>query len=523
MTTNEAPIKPLNFLEINWEKHPDKPVLLGLGRSLTYEQLRTRAQILARCFFDLGVRAGNQVSIIAYNSPEVMEVFCASEYLQVGFVMVGYRMQTPEIEFIVNNSDAKLLIFPNDLAERIMPYRDKFPNILPGGFISFGDSILEGAQDYETLIASPPAISLADIPVSTKAGNSMTYTSGTTGMPKGAARSTDFEVKKEGVLNYVFGSMEFFKIAEDEIHLVCCPLYHSAPFYFNRMTFMVGGTLLYMPKFDALEFLKLVDQFKVTSTHLVPTMVTRLLQIPERETAGLDLSCLRTVVVGAAPLFPEHKLAFLDRFGLVLHEYYGSTETGINLAITPEEMRERPGSVGKAFVQNELKILDKNNNEVPDGERGILYLYNPIMMDGYYNNDQATADTSVGKFITAGDVAVRDKEGYYYIVDRVKDMIIRGGVNIYPVEIEAVLSKMPEIDDLAVVGKPDRELQEVVAAFIVPVKGVSITDEMIQTFCKDKLANYKIPSSFIVVDEIPRTPTGKILKRELRDRLQLSS
>ncbi|MBW2611764.1 MAG: AMP-binding protein [Deltaproteobacteria bacterium] len=518
MAENGTPIETPNFLEINWEKHPDKTVLLGVDRSLTYDRLRDRARTLAKCFYDLGVRAGDQVALMAYNSAEVLEVSGALTYLEVGFVMVGYRMQAPEIEFIVNNSDSKLLIFLHDFTDRIMPYKDKFPKILPGGFISYGGPTSEGAQDYENLMANPPAIELESIPSATKAGNSMIYTSGTTGMPKGAARSTDF-VKKDGVMDYLFGSMAFFKLADDEIHLVCCPIYHSAPYYFNLITFVLGGTLLYMPKFDALEFLKLVDKYKVTSTHLVPTMVTRLLQVPEEETAKLDLSSLRSVVVGAAPLFPEYKLAFLDRYGPVLHEYYGATETGLNTAITPEDMRERPGSVGKAFVKNELKIFDIDNNEVPDGERGVLYIYNPIMMDGYYKNDQATSDTHIGKYITAGDVAIRDEDGYYYIVDRVKDMIIRGGVNIYPVEVESVLSKMPEIEDVAVVGKADKELQETVAAFIVPAKDATVTDEMIQSFCRDQLADYKIPTTIIILDEIPRTPTGKILKRDLRERL----
>jgi len=301
--------------------------------------------------------------------------------------------------------------------------------------------------------------------------------------------------------------------------LVCCPLYHSAPSYFFQITYLLGGTLLFMPRFDAVEFLELVDKYKVTSTHLVPTMVTRLLDVPKEVTDKLDLSSLRSVICGAAPLFPEYKLAFLERFGPLLHEYYGATETGINTAITPEEMLKLPNSVGRSFANNELKIFDENGNEVPDGERGILYMYNSLMMDGYYKNGQATSEAYRGKYMTAGDVAVRDSQGYYYIVDRVKDMIIRGGVNIYPVEIEGVLSQMPAIADVAVVGKKDQELGEIVVAFVVTRDSKEVSLEDIKQFCTDKLANYKIPSEIIEVDKIPRTPTGKILKRELRDRL----
>jgi long-chain acyl-CoA synthetase len=182
-------------------------------------------------------------------------------------------------------------------------------------------------------------------------------------------------------------------------------------------------------------------------------------------------------------------------------------------------MRERPSSVGKAFADNELKIFDETGKAVPDGERGVLYAYNAIMMDGYYKNESATKESYQDKYLTAGDVAVRDSDGYIYIVDRIKDMIIRGGVNIYPVEIEEVLTTMPAIADAAVVGKSDEELGETVAAFIVRNAGVQVSEEEIQAYCEDKMANYKIPTSMIFIDEIPRTPTGKILKRELRQKL----
>ena len=492
--------------------------MLGVGRSLTWGQLRERARALAKSIYHLGVKPGEQIAMMTYNTTEAMEVASALGYLEVGIIMVGYRMQAPEIEFIVDNSDARLLIFYHEFADRIMPHQDKYTKVLPGGFISFGGPTHEGARDYENLFVDPPEMDLDNLPPAEEAGNSMIYTSGTTGQPKGAARSTDF-ITKEGVMDYLFNSISFFKLAEDEVHLVCCPLYHSAPTYFANVTYLLGGTFLYIPRFDAVEFLELVDKYKVTSTHLVPTMVTRLLDVPEEVTNGLDLSSLRSVICGAAPLFPEYKLAFLDRFGPVLHEYYGATETGINTAITPEEMRARPSSVGRAFANNELKIYDENGNEVPEGERGILYMYNSIMMDGYYKNKQATSEAYQGKYMTAGDVAVRDSEGYYYIVDRVKDMIIRGGVNIYPVEVEGVLCQMPAIADVAVVGKKNQELGETVSAFIVLREGEEISLEDISQFCIDKLANYKIPSEIIRIDKIPRTPTGKILKRELRDRL----
>jgi acyl-CoA synthetase (AMP-forming)/AMP-acid ligase II len=286
------------------------------------------------------------------------------------------------------------------------------------------------------------------------------------------------------------------------------------------ISFLLGGTSVMQPRFDAVEFLEMVDKHGVTSTHLVPTMVRRLLEVPQDVTHRLDLSSLRTVICGAAPLFPEHKLAFLDRYGDCLFEYYGSTEAGMNTLITPEEMRKRPSSVGKAFTGNELILFDERGNEVPDGERGILYMYNGIMMDGYYKNEEATEEARRKKYITVGDVAIRDEEGYYFIVDRVKDMIIRGGVNIYPAEIEEVLVSMPGISDAAVVGRADPEFGEAVAAFVVYEQGAQPAEEDIKVYCKEQMENHKIPAVIIPTDEIPRTPTGKILKRELRERLK---
>ena len=519
MSDKEPRSKPTNFLEIHAGNQPDKTAIIGIERSLTYGKLRERARALAKNIYNLGIRPGDQIAIMSYNLIEYAEVAFALRYLEVGLVKVGYLMQPPEIEFIVENSDSKLLIFWHEFADRIVPYKGKYNKVLPEGFISFGGPSIEGAVECESLFKDSSEMDLDGLPPAEKAGNEMIYTSGTTGRPKGAARSTDF-VNKPGVMDYLFTTIEFLKMDPNEVHLVCCPLYHSGPSYFANVTGLLGGTLVYQPRFDPEQFLKLVDKFNVTSTHLVPTMVTRLLNVSKEFTDSLDLSNIRSVICGAAPLFPEYKLAFLDRYGSCLYEYYGATETGVNTFISPEEIRERPSSVGKAFADNELKIIDTFGNELPDGERGVLYAYNAIMMDGYYKNEKATKEAYLDKYLTAGDIAIRDKDGFIHIVDRVKDMIIRGGVNIYPVEIEEVLNTMPVIMDAAVVGKQDRELGETVAAFIVLEKGAQVSENEINNYCEEKMAKYKIPATIIFVDEIPRTPTGKILKRELRQKLE---
>jgi fatty-acyl-CoA synthase len=517
MSETTARPKPPNFLEIHAGNHPDKTAIIGPDRSLTFGQLRERSRALAKRLYALGLRPGDQVALMTYNLPEASEIYNALFYLQAGLVMIGYRMKPPEIEYIVDNSDSKMFFFWHEFADRILPYRKNYAKVMPDGFISFG-ARTKDALYYEDLFDTPPDLDLDNLPQPEEVGRSMIYTSGTTGRPKGAARRTDIAAKPE-VLDYLFKTIAFARMAPDEVHLVCCPLYHSAPSYFNLITFILGGTSVFMPRFEPEPFLELVARHKVTSTHLVPTMVTRLLQVPEAVTNALDLSSLRSIICGAAPLFPEYKLAFLNRFGDCLYEYYGATETGVNTFISPKEMRERPSSVGKAFADNDLKIYDPSGNEVPDGERGILYMHNALLIEGYYKNPKATVETFRGKYMTVGDVAVRDQDGYYYIVDRVKDMIIRGGVNIYPAEVEEVLTGMPGIADAAVLGKPDPEFGESVAAFIVRQVGVDLSEADIQAYCTERMQNHKIPTLIVFTEEIPRTPTGKILKKDLREML----
>ncbi|MFO7964269.1 MAG: AMP-binding protein [Desulfobacterales bacterium] len=520
MVTNDMPReKPPNYLEIHASNHPDKPAVVGPDRMLTYGQLKKRARALAKSLYEMGVRPGDQVALMTYNDPVHTEVSAALSYLEVGLVMVGFRMKPREIEHIVNDSDSRVLIFMHEFADRILPFRKHYPKILADGFISFGEKKADGASDYGFLFDNVPDVDLDAIPPAAEPGSSMIYTSGTTGRPKGAARKTDF-VSKPGVLDYIFTAISTLGMNADEVHLVCCPIYHSAPTLFNTISFLLGGTTVMQPRFDAVGFLELVDRYGVTSTHLVPTMVRRLLDVPESITRRLDLSSLRTVICGAAPLFPEYKLSFLDRYGDCLFEYYGSTESGMNTLITPSEMRKRPSSVGRAFANNDLIILDDTGKEMPDGARGVLYMYNEAMMDGYYKNVEATDQTRHGKHITVGDVAVRDSSGYYYIVDRVKDMIIRGGVNIYPAEVEEVLASMPGIADTAVVGMQDYDFGEAVAAFIVFEDEASLSKEDITAYCSHHMENHKIPAAIIPIREIPRTPTGKILKRNLREMLQ---
>ena len=510
--------QPPNWLSLYNAAKPDSLVAAGPDRGITWAELYVRSRALAKNLYQLGLRPGDQAAIMTYNLPWSYEFSQACYWLDVGTIRIGYRMQAPEIEYIVENSESRLLFFLPEFADRILPNKQNYPGLLPKGFISPGLGGHPDVQEFEDLFEDLPEVDLENLPVPEKLGDSMIYTSGTTGRPKGASRKTDFATRPE-VLEYVFKTIEYLKYGSDEAHLICCPLYHSAPFYFGVLPFIMGGMVVLQPKWDPEEFLRLVDRYRVTSTHIVPTMVNSLLQLPEETVSRYDFSSLRAVVCGAAPLFPQFKMAFLDRFGPVLYEYYGSTETGVNTFIGPEEMRERPTSVGRVFANNELKIFDPEGREVPEGERGVLYMHSPILMEGYYKNEEATRECFIDKYLTVGDVAVRDEDGYYYIVDRVKDMIIRGGVNIYPAEVESVLCETPGILDAAVVGKPDPHWGEIVAAFVVKAPDAEIGEEEIKAYCLDRMAAQKVPALIVFLDRIPRTPTGKVLKRELRERL----
>ncbi len=497
--------------------NPDKPVVIHEDRVMTWSELNEKSKTLARALYGLGLRPGDKASLMTYNLPEYFEVREALTRLGVGMVPVGYRMVGPEIEYIVDNSDSKMLFFFHEFADRIIPRRDNYEKLLPDGLVSIAGPA-EGAVDMEKLYGSPADVDLDTLDSSQ--GDSMIYTSGTTGKPKGAMRRGNV-MANESVRTLLTDLISFLKYGPDEVHLVACPLYHSAPIVFSMIAYYLGGTMVLMPKYDPLEFLKNIERHKVTSVNTVPTILNTLLELPEETVKELDLSSLRTMIVGAAPTFPQTKLAILDRFGPVLYEYYGSTELGVNTFINPEEMRERPGSVGRGFSINDIKLLDDDGKEVPQGEPGEFYTHHGMLIDGYYKDDEATQESLHGKYMTVGDMAMQDEDGYYFIVDRKNDMIIRAGVNIYPAEVETVLSRMSGVADIAVVGIPDEHWGEIVAAFVVLEKGSKITEEDIKEFGRGEMTHYLIPEIIEFLDELPRTPTGKVLKRNLRAEMKL--
>ncbi|HET7874957.1 MAG TPA: AMP-binding protein, partial [Methylomirabilota bacterium] len=351
-----------------------------------------------------------------------------------------------------------------------------------------------------------------EVPGGVSVGSGMIYTGGTTGRPKGALR----RVLDPAALLQRLAALG---VADStHIHLVAGPLYHSAPLGFALYAHMVGATVVVMPKFDAEEALAAIERYRCSSTFMAPTLLKRLVDLPPEVRRRYDVSSMRTIVVAAAPCPMRVKEQVVAHFGPVLYEFYGSTELGINTILTPEHMLTRPGSCGRAAPGVELAILDDEGRPVPPGQPGELYVrrYDGVIEE-YYKDPDATREICRGDWMSVGDLAWMDAEGFVYICDRKRDMIISGGVNIYPAEIEDALHRHPGIEDAAVFGVPDEEWGERVLAAIEPRPGATLTAEEVRAFCREHLADFKVPREVTFHAALPRDPSGKLLKRLLRD------
>ena len=307
-------------------------------------------------------------------------------------------------------------------------------------------------------------------------------------------------------------------MSTDDRHLVVCPLYHSAAPAFVAMMMSLGGTVVLMNHFHPEGALALIERERITCSLMVPTMLVRICQLPEEVRRRYDTSSLRWVMSGAAPLATTTARQFQDQFGPILWNFYGSTETGIVTLAGPPDHGARPGTVGRAVRGNEVLLLGEDGREVAAGEIGELYARNSMLIAGYHRNADATDKSMKDGFFSVGDLARRDADGFYYMESRKHDMVISGGVNIYPREIEDHLHHHPAVLEAAVIGVPDAEWGESLRAFVVPKPGAALSEADVVEWCRSGLADYKRPRSVVFMDELPRNPTGKVLKRELRAR-----
>ena len=491
------------------QKYPDKEAIIFEDKRLTYKEYNERVNRLSNSLFNLGLKKGDRVGILLHNCSEYMEAYFAINKTGIVGVPINYNLQSDEIEYILNHSGAAGLITGPEFLERLGAIQPKLEHLKHCVFV--GQGCPSNMSPYEQFLssASPdePEVDLKE-----SDPNMIMYTSGTTGFPKGAMRS-----QRANTLVYMYSSLEFAFTEEDKT-ISLGPLYHAGPGFFNHMHIYIGGTVLIKDKFEAHDALATIQKEKITTGFIVPTMYNLMMQLSEEELKSYDVSSLRVIISAAAPLHTKTKDWILDYFtNGKLSEAYGATELGICTNLKHRDQRRKIRCVGQSVFGYEMKLMDEEGNPVKQGDPGMLYATGPCMLDGYYKNDKATEENSIGEWFTCGDICKEDEEGYYYVVDRKSDMVISGGVNIYPVEIDNCIMSHPKVADVAVIGIPDELWGESLHAFVVVKEGETCTEEEIVEHCKQNLAAYKKPKSIEFLPELPRNPSGKILKRILRE------
>jgi acyl-CoA synthetase (AMP-forming)/AMP-acid ligase II len=494
-----------DFLASHAESLATKPAVILGKRTLDFASLNRRANQVANVVRSLGCEAGDRIAIMSFNSIEAFEIGNGMRRIGMIVVPVNYRLRGAEVAFVLNDSGAKVVVAGPDHVDVITA---AMPDVKgERRFVAIGERVPEGWLSFRALMDGAPETPAAGA-VGDGLGASMIYTSGTTGHPKGAWRPNGVDVAN------VLQVISIFELTQSDVHLMCGPGYHSGVAFFSALHQVLGATVVLQPKFEADEALDLIERHGVTTAFLAPTLLQRLVDAQQQKPR--DVSSLRALILGAAPCPYALKVRAEAVFGKVLWEFYGATETGVNTVLRPEDQLRKPGSCGTAVPSQEIRLVDANGDEVADGEPGEFMVRNTWLAE-YYNRPDATGKSLHDGFFSVGDVAYRDAEGYYYICDRRIDMIISGGVNIYPAEVEAVLHEHPSVVDAAVIGVPDEQWGESVKAVVQLRAGATATADELIAFCADRLASYKKPRSIDLVDELPRDAAGKLLKRMIRE------
>ena len=494
-------------VKINSEKHPDKIAIYFEGHNVTYKELNERANRLSNAMQKLGFQKGDTVSVLLYNGIECVVTWFGLAKAGICFVPVNYRLEASEIAYIISNSDSKAVILGAEFVEKVASIRGKLAKSAQGRLLVIGSPVPEGMMDFDSLLANASGDE-PNVEVKLSDWFHISYTSGTTGRPKGAVIS-----HRPRVFQALLSAF-LFKIY-DGIHLAAGPLYHSGPFGYAIIQLYYGGSIVIMKNFVPEEVPKIIEQYRITNTWLVPTMLTWILNVENRK--NYDVSSMTSIVTAGSALSPRTKEELQGYFrNAQVYEYYGLTEFGITAALKTGQGVGKYRTVGMPVFGVELKLLDDKGNEVSTGEVGEIYTRGPYLFDGYYNMSEETAKCFRGDWFGSGDMGRVDEDGFLYIVDRKHDMVISGGVNIYPAEIDEALYSHPGVLEAAVVGVPDEKWGEALKGFVVIKKGFSMTEDELKQFLKGKIAGYKVPKSFAFVEELPKTSSGKILKRELR-------
>jgi fatty-acyl-CoA synthase len=477
------------------------------GRKFTYAQLNERANRFASYLQNsLSIQQGDRVSILAKNSSDYFEVLFACGKMGAILNTLNWRLAVPELAYILNDCEPRTLVYEPEFAEAVEALRSE---IGCESFVVMGGEAPEGEVTYEDALSagSPEGVEMPSLKHTDTWA--ILYTSGTTGRPKGA------QVTYGNFFYNAVGMGVAIGLTSRDVNLVALPTFHAGGLGLHAgPTFHAGGTVIVMRAFDTVQFLQLVEEWRVTALLLVPSIYLMLAQFPDL--VKYDISGVRSWSSGGSALPPSLVEQYAER-GIYIQQGFGMTETGPTVfIITKEDVVRKPGSVGKPVLHTDVRIVDRDGSILGPNQVGELCIRGGNVTTGYWNRPEATTEAIIDGWLHSGDAAKFDEEGYYYIVDRWKDMFISGGENVYPAEVENVIYQHTAVAEVAVIGVPHPKWQEVGRAVIVVKEGHTLAEEEVIEFCQGKLARYKIPKSAVFVDELPRTAAGKVLKRELR-------
>lgn len=494
--------------------HPQRKAVVDERRELTFVDANDEINRLANAMRDrFGVGRKEPVVVAMRNRAEYMLIWMAISRLGASTVHASWRQTAEELEYQIEHSGARLVFAGPSVSEALDGVQDR-GTIADLSVVGVDDAV-DGISYTELVDAADPDFPYGD--GEEQGSENIVYTSGTTGRPKGAVR----DMAGYGVVD-LFRILERLPVRTGERHLVVSPLYHSGAQVFSVLQTALGATLYLLPDFDPEKTLETLHNRAINSIFMVPTMLRRILNLPDEVLDRYPTPSLRGIFCGAAPFSQALRRRAIDHFGAsVIHDFYGATEIGWITLINGEEMLERPGSVGRPIAGQQVRIVDDDGRDVGTNEKGKIYVRNDHIMAGYLDNPEATDEIVDDGWMTVDDLGYLDEDGYLYISGRARDMVISGGVNIYPAEIESVLEGHEGIREAAVIGVPDEEFGESLQAFVA-VDG-DVDEASVEEYAREHLSGYKVPRKWHFVDQLPRNPTGKILKRDLEPQLEARS